>query len=150
MVRCKKCKKHRRYIKCPCEVSYRSNEEIKCDVVLPICKRCFNPNNVYVCPKHYSTLLRNKKLCEYAGQSYNDSPVYFSFPRLGIRRVNDSVCEKCNETFQVCHLHDRSPHKYTTCARCLGDVDYWVYGMKRRDLRPDIVDDDPLDLDETE
>jgi hypothetical protein len=120
----------------PCEIDYRSDGSIKCSEKIYICDSCFNPNNVYVCKKHEKDL--NIVYCDFTGQEYSESPVYYYFPENGIRRVKDSICEGCKKTYQVCNNHNTSPIKFSNCAMCLKDTFEYkdhIYGL--RELRKD-------------
>ena len=136
--KCKYCKNHNECNEYPCEVDYRSNGSIKCNKKIVVCSRCFNPDKVFVCDNHSKDI--NAVFCDFTGQCYSESPVYYYFPELGIRRVYDTECKGCGKVYQVCHHHDSSPIKYTKCAMCLKDMfdDFgkrFVYGL--RDLKED-------------
>jgi hypothetical protein len=128
--------------KCNLEDSYnlgeveKDNEEVKnCDTMIPICRSCYHSDKVFVCEKHYLNLNTNA-MCDYTYQSYGHSPVDYWCVEIGIRRVYDTSCQYCGDTFYTCGRHPRSPHKKTVCASCnitkLGGRYYrHLYGLKR-------------------
>ncbi len=118
----------------PCEIEYRSKTHTACTKTIAMCEQCFSPNQVFTCDEHRQSV--NAVECEFTGQGYEDSPVYYMFPDLGIRRVRDAVCSKCAKEYQVCHIHQHnSPIKYEMCAWCLRHTFWdprWVRGVRER------------------
>lgn len=124
---CRGCKKRKDCIKVKCEVDYRSDKGLECNKKMWYCESCFTPSNVFVCKKHESDL--NVVYCDYTGSSYSESPVYYCFHYLGIRRVNDTTCKRCDKVFQVCGYHTYSPIKFHVCAMCLKGA-FECYGLE--------------------
>ena len=117
---CSVCKMNKKCNEYPCEVDYRS--DIRCDNKLTICSQCFTSNNVYVCEDHEKYMKKNIAYCDFTQQSSSESPVYYCYPDLGMRRVKDTECEGCGKIYPVCHNHEDSPIKFSKCAMCLKDT----------------------------
>ncbi len=113
--KCGVCKEEKECNSYPCEVEYRSNRNIKCENIITICDKCFDPDDVYVCKNHEKDV--NIVYCDFTGTSQRDSPVYFHFPDLGIRRVKDYICETCKKEYKVCKYH--KDIEYKNCYKCL-------------------------------
>lgn len=132
--KCKSCKKISYRTPTPCEASYRSNENIECNKKIHICDDCFSPEDVYLCKKHYNLKAYDDIFCEFTGQEYSDSPVYYYNYFGSVRRTRKCKCEKCNKDYYACGIHGyNSPHKYKNCATCLIDTFYcpdFVHGVR--------------------
>lgn len=138
--KCFSCKKTRTIITYPCEIDYCS--DIKCNNKIPLCQTCSEFELVYVCKDHEDYIERHPTYCDFTGQSYFESPVYYWYASCGIRRVFDTECEGCGKTYKVCGNHENSPIKFSKCAMCLkhtfDDFEFakrFVYGL--RELRED-------------
>lgn len=139
---CGNCKAKKKCLAYNCEVDYRS--DLLCSKKIWLCDNCYNPDRVFTCKKHKHEV--NSTKCEFAGQSYGHSPLYWDTyctdpkDEVGnIPRVYDTQCEHCKITFQICKHHPRSPFKYTTCAHCCSDVfDIkmwpWIHGIRREKI----------------
>jgi len=113
--KCGVCKQERKCNMYPCEIEYRSNEDVKCENTMPICDECFTVDKVFVCKDHEKDV--NVIYCNFTGKLQIDSPVYFDYPHLGIRRVKDYTCENCKKKYQVCNYHEEIVYK--KCYNCL-------------------------------
>ncbi len=117
MPKCQSCLSNKDLLKYPCEVEYRSDNKIICKNKFYLCDRCFSPEKVFACKEHEKHI--QKTWCEWTNSCPNESPVYYSFPDLGIRRVRDVDCENCKQTFQICKIHEKnSPLKTKFCSHC--------------------------------
>ena len=117
MPKCVACLNDKEVQKYPCEVEYRSNSAILCKNKIYLCEKCFSPEKVFACKEHEKVI--ETTWCEWVGSCPNESPVYYSFPDLGIRRVRDRDCRNCLKTFQICKRHENtSPLKTKYCSKC--------------------------------
>ena len=114
--KCGVCKEEKECNSYPCEVDYRSDKSIKCENTVNICYKCFDIDDVYVCENHEKDV--NIVYCNFTGILQQDSPVYFQYPDLGIRRVKDYICQSCKKTYQVCQKYHKDI-EYKNCYRCL-------------------------------
>jgi len=132
--KCVSCKRTSYRMCSPCEASYRSETPLECNKFIPVCDDCFDTNEVYLCKKHYELKGRKNIFCEFTGQSYSDSPVYYYHYFKSVRRTKQYKCENCSKDYFACGCHrHNSPIKYSKCATCLIDTFFcplFVHGLQ--------------------
>lgn len=152
-VKCVICKEKNKCLRYTCEIDYKT--DLFCTKKLWICDSCYDPENVYCCKAHKSQL--KSTFCEFVGQSYGHSPVYWwgagCLDDIGIvTRVYDTKCSFCLIDFKICKNHSSAPIKYTTCAQCCNDeldldLNSWVHGLRRdRNSQIDLVFNQYIDI----
>ena len=114
--KCSVCHEEKPCNRYPCELEYRTQGKVKCDDTLTICSKCFDSNNIYTCANHKESEIKDLN-CEFTGLYSIDSPVYFIYGDLGIRKLGDYECKRCNKDYKVCHMHIEIEYKY--CRNCL-------------------------------
>lgn len=115
--KCSHCKEQKNLNKYPCEIEYITEGKVHCEDTITLCSKCFDSNNMYTCYSHNKDIDINKTICEFTGLYPNDSPVYFKYGDLGIRKVGDYECNRCKNNYKVCHEHIKIEYKY--CRSCL-------------------------------